>query len=229
MRLGDLPKVTQKVAKCVLICHDFSIPFSMTVHCQICFLKWTFFIPWKSGLRYYLVMICVFKEINYWFIFSFIYPISLYISHICNFKKTPCVSLWLLTQIAQVDWAPVLVKEKDEGTWNLKSYKLILSAFFFMLWFNKRQLSSVCIQFSSVAQSCTTLCNPVNRSTLGLPVRHQLPEFTQTRVHPIGDAIQPSHPLLSPSPPAPNPSQHQSLFQWVNSSQELAKVLEFQL
>ena len=63
----------------------------------------------------------------------------------------------------------------------------------------------------------------------GLPVHHQLPEFTQTHVHRIRDAIQPSHPLSSPSPPAPNPSQHQSLFQWVNSSHEVAKVLEFQL
>ena len=61
------------------------------------------------------------------------------------------------------------------------------------------------------------------------PCQHQLPEFTQTHVHRVGDAIQPSHPLLSPSPPAPNPSQHQSLFQWVNSSHEVAKVLEFQL
>ena len=60
-------------------------------------------------------------------------------------------------------------------------------------------------------------------------VHHQLPEFTQTHVHWVGDAIQPSHPLLSPSPPVPNPSQHQSLFPWVNSSHELAKVLEFQL
>ena len=68
-------------------------------------------------------------------------------------------------------------------------------------------------QFSSVAQSCLTLCDPMNRSTPGLPVHHQLPEFTQTHVHPVGDAIQPSHPLSSPSPPAPNPSQHQSLFQ----------------
>ena len=68
----------------------------------------------------------------------------------------------------------------------------------------------------------------MNRSTLGLPVHHQLPEFTQTHVHWVSDAIQPSHPLLSPSP-APNPSQHQSLFQWVNSSHEVAKVLEFQL
>ena len=66
-------------------------------------------------------------------------------------------------------------------------------------------------QFSSVAQSCPTLCDPMNRSTPGLPVHHQLPEFTQTHVHRVGDAIQPSHPLLSPFPPATNPSQHQSL------------------
>ena len=69
------------------------------------------------------------------------------------------------------------------------------------------------VQFSSVAQSCPTLCDPMNRSTPGLPVPHQLAEFTQTHVHRVGDAIQPSHPLSSPSPPAPNPSQHQSLFQ----------------
>ena len=69
------------------------------------------------------------------------------------------------------------------------------------------------IQFSSVTQSCLTFCNPMNRSTPGLPVHHQLLEFTQTHIRPVGDAIQPSHPLSSPSPPAPNPSQHQSLFQ----------------
>ena len=85
------------------------------------------------------------------------------------------------------------------------------------------------VQFSSVAQSCLTHCDPMNRSTPSLPVHHQLPESTQTRVHWVGDAIQPSHPLSSPSPPAPNPSQHQSLFQWVGSSHEVAKVLEFQL
>ena len=66
------------------------------------------------------------------------------------------------------------------------------------------------VQFSSVAQLCLTLCNPMNRSTPGLPVHHQLPEFTQTHVHRVSDAIQPSHPLSSPSPPAPNPSQHWS-------------------
>ena len=85
------------------------------------------------------------------------------------------------------------------------------------------------VQLSSVAQSCPTLCDPMNPSTPGLPVHHQLPEFTQTHVHRVSDAIQPSHPLSSPSPPAPNPSQHQGLFQWVNSSHEVAKVLEFQL
>jgi len=88
---------------------------------------------------------------------------------------------------------------------------------------------AVSIKFSSVAQSCPTLCNPMNCSTPGLPVHHQLPEFTKTHVHRVSDAIQPSHPLSFPSPPAPNPSQHQSLFQWVNSSNEVAKVLEFQL
>ena len=85
------------------------------------------------------------------------------------------------------------------------------------------------VQFSSVAQSCPTLCDPMNHSTPGLPVHHQFLEFTQTHVHRVSDTIQPSHPLSSPFPPAPNPSQHQRLFQWVNSSPEVAKVLEFQL
>ena len=84
-------------------------------------------------------------------------------------------------------------------------------------------------QFTSVAQSCLTLCDPMNLSTPGLPVHRHLLEFTQTCVHWVSDAIQPSHPLLSPSSPAHNPSQHQSLFQWVNSSHEVTKVLEFQL
>ena len=84
------------------------------------------------------------------------------------------------------------------------------------------------LQFSSVTQSCPTLCDPMNRSTPGLPVHHPLLEFTQTHVHGVNDAIQPSHPLSSPSPPAPNPSQHQSLFQQVNSWHEMAKVLKFQ-
>ena len=81
------------------------------------------------------------------------------------------------------------------------------------------------VQFSSVARSCPTLCDPMNGSTPGLPVPHQLLEFSQTHVHRVGDAIQPSHPQSSPSPPAPNPSQHQSLLRWVNSLHEVAKVL----
>ena len=85
------------------------------------------------------------------------------------------------------------------------------------------------VWFSSVAQSCPTLCNPMNCSMPGLPVHHQLPEFTQTHIHLVGDAIQPFQPLSSPSPPASNPSQPQNLFQLVNALHEVAKVLEFQL
>ena len=81
------------------------------------------------------------------------------------------------------------------------------------------------IQFSSVAQSCWTLCDTMDFSTSGFPVHQQLPEFTQTHVHRVGDTIQPSHPLSSPSPPALNLSQHQGLFQWVSSSHQMAKVL----
>ena len=98
---------------------------------------------------------------------------------------------------------------------------------FLCLFFN--QTVKLSAQFSSVAQLCPTLCDPVNRSTPGLPVHHHLLEFTQTHVCRVGDAILPSHLLSSPFPPAPNPSQRQSLFQWVISSHEVAKVLEFQL
>ena len=77
---------------------------------------------------------------------------------------------------------------------------------------NAKEWSSS-VQFSSVAQSCPTLCDPMNRSTPGLSVHHQPPGFTQTHGHRVSDGIQPSHPLSSPSPPAPSPSQHQSLFQ----------------
>ena len=88
---------------------------------------------------------------------------------------------------------------------------LLLTLGFFISSFSSCFRCSV--QFSSVAQSCPTLCDPMNCSTPGLPIHHQLPEFTQTHVHQVSNAIQPSHPLSFPSPPAPNPSQHQSLFQ----------------
>ena len=111
--------------------------------------------------------------------------------------------------------------------WKLPSSFRTLTYYFcaFQLNFN----SIRCFQFSSVAESCPTLCDPMNQSMPGLPVHHQLPESTQTHVHWVSDAIQPSHPLSSPSPLAPNSSQHHSLFQWVNSLHEVAKVLEFQL
>ena len=93
--------------------------------------------------------------------------------------------------------------------------------------FNFKKPRSIFPKFSSDAQSCLTLCDPMNRSTPGLPVHYQLLESTQTHVHRIGDAIQPSHPLLSLSPPALNLSSHQGLFKWVGSSHQVAKVLEF--
>ena len=91
---------------------------------------------------------------------------------------------------------------------------------------------AVSIQFSSVVQSCPTLCDPMNCSTPGLPVHHQLPEFTQTHIHRVGDAIRPSHPLSSPSPPAPNPSQHESfpvsqLFAWGGQSTGVSALASF--
>ena len=92
-----------------------------------------------------------------------------------------------------------------------------------------KQWQTVFFQFSSIAQSCPTLCDPRNHSTPGLPVLHQLPESAQTHVHRISDAIQPSHPLSSPSPPALNLFQYQGLFKWVSSPHQVAKVLEFQL
>ena len=85
------------------------------------------------------------------------------------------------------------------------------------------------VQFISVAQSCPTLCNPMDCSMPGFPVHHQLPEFIQIHVHWVSDAIEPSHPLLSPSPPAFNHAQHQGLSKWVSSSHQVAKELEFQL
>ena len=93
----------------------------------------------------------------------------------------------------------------------------------------RSQLRNILIQFSSVAQSCPTLCHPMNCSTPGFPVHHHLLEPVETQVHQVSDAIPPSHPLSSPSPLALNICQHQGLFQWVSSSHQVAKVLEFQL
>ena len=84
-------------------------------------------------------------------------------------------------------------------------------------------------QFSSVVQSCLTLCNPMSCSMLGFPVHHQLPELAQTHVHRVGYAIQPSHPLLYPFPPSFNLSQHQGHFQWVSTSHQVAEVMKYQV
>ena len=105
--------------------------------------------------------------------------------------------------------------------------KLDLGDFIYITqWENKVwALFYVSVQFSSVAQSCPALYDPMICNTPGLPVYHQFPEFTQTHAHRVGDAIQPSHPLRwSPYPPVPNPSQRQGLFQWVNSLHEVAKA-----
>ena len=99
----------------------------------------------------------------------------------------------------------------------------------FWIEYNRSVMESISQSVSSVAQSFPTLCDPMNHSTPGLPVHHQLPEFIQTHVHQVGDAIQPSHPLSSPSPPAFNLSQHQGLFKWVGSSYQVSRVLELQL
>ena len=93
----------------------------------------------------------------------------------------------------------------------------------------RKSVSVFIVQFSSVTQSCPTLCDSMNLSKPSLPVPHQLPKSTPTHVHCVGDAIQPSHLLWSPSPPALNLSQHQDLFKWVSSSHLVAKVWEFQL
>ena len=106
------------------------------------------------------------------------------------------------------------------------SYQLKFCLFFKIIFKFNTFLNSL-FQFSSVTQSCLTLCDPMNHSTPGLPVHHQLPESTQTHVHCVGDAIQPSYLLSSPSPPTLNLSQYQSLFKGVSSPHLVAKVLEF--
>ena len=124
----------------------------------------------------------------------------------------------------QEGWWKQLLKYHQMYTWTSTKYILNYHSFnIFALYYSFK------FKFSSVAQSCPTLCNPLNRSTPGLPVHYRLLEFAQTHVHWVGDAIQPSHPLLSPAPPLLNLSQHQGLFKWVSSSHEVAKGLEFQL
>ena len=151
------------------------------------------------------------------------------------FKNIFLASYWILCHL----------KSQRHFELNILMHQLIASTLFLLnpfykiLFFkedNMRYLSGLVlylmhipIQFSSVAQSCPSLWNPMNHSTPGLPVHHQLPESTQTHVHRVGDAVQPSHPLSFPSPPALNLSKPQGLFKWVSSSHQVAKVLELQL
>jgi len=131
-----------------------------------------------------------------------------------------------------------LYKQKFENSYDLETAGQLKSPMYHgttwhvtihqWLWLNLHW-RKVSVQFSSVSHSCLTLCDSLDCSTPGLPVHHQLPEFTQTHVHSVGDAIQPSYPLTSTSPPTFNLSQHQGLFQWVSSSHQVAKVLDFQL
>ena len=135
-------------------------------------------------------------------------PVTLTTIHKGNCNMLPRESI--LSQLGKKSGVP----KEDKGVWGSQGERVWNSqggrkdkCFF------STYLSKDTVQLSSVAQSYPTLCDPMNHSTPGLPVHHHLPEFTQTNVHCVRDAIQPSHPLSSPSPPALNPSQHQSLFQ----------------
>ena len=136
----------------------------------------------------------------------------------------PGSSVHGILQASILEWVAIpSSRDSQPRDWTQISH---IAGGFFTLWATREALiiyilqqlfHFIVVRFSSVTQSCSTLCDPMNCSTPGLPLLHHLPEFTQTHVHQVRDAIQPSHPRLSPSPPAPNPSQHQSLFQWVNS------------
>ena len=137
--------------------------------------------------------------------------------------KFACYSRCFLTSYFSI---PVPYNEK--GTfWGVSSKRSCRSSVIINVCL--RHILSRSQSVSSVTQSCLTLSNPIYCSTPGFPVHPQLPEFTQTHLHWVGDAIQPSHPLSSPSPPTFNLSQHQGLFKWVSSLHQVAKVLEFQL
>ena len=135
-------------------------------------------------------------------------------------QRKNCLILWIWRWLLEDNGWNCICKESERLDHFLETLNLMKSVCIF-------QFSSV--HFISVTQSSLTLCDPMNRSMPGLPVHYQLPESTKTHVYRVGDAIQPSHPLSSPSPPALNPSQHQGLFKWVSSSHQVAKVLEFQL
>ena len=154
-------------------------------------------------------------------LFLKVYFISLYSSHI----RTSLVALMvknLPTMQGELSSVPGLGRSPGEGNGNPLQYSCLENSMDRGAW-------RTTVSVSSVACSCPALCNPMNYSIPGFPVHHQLPGFTQTHVHRIGDAIQPSHPLSSTSLPTFTLSQHQGLFQGIGSSYQVAKLLEFQL
>ena len=160
-----------------------------------------------------------------YFVYEFIDIVSLD-SSIVLLTTVPSSQCSLKRSLPHYYWFFALFLQKSHG----KNSALAPSSslvFWLKIMENYQRNSSV--QFSSVTQSCLTVCDPMNCNTPGFPVHHLLPELVQTYVHWAGDAIQPSHPLSSPSPPALNLSQHQGLFQWVSFSNQVAKLLEFQL
>ena len=150
-----------------------------------------------------------------------------------NYFSIPSIKLPVVKKELPLERTRSTDLEATEGSQSLSWFKRPLISTKCVNWDKRLQLdlwtAELQHQFSSVAQLCPTLCDPMNRSTPGLPVHHQLLEFTQTHVHRVSDAIQPSHPLSSPSPPTLNLSQHQGLFKWVSSSHQVTKVVEFQL
>ena len=140
--------------------------------------------------------------------------------------KAPSLRTYLLVQEF------LLPKLHFQGPWKLHradDWTPLALSFFIFKTCTEKSAERIQKSFRSVAQSCPTLCDPMDCSMPGLPVHHQLQGFTQTHVHWVGDAIQPLHLLSSPSPPALNLSQHRGFFQWVSSLHQMAKVLEFQL
>ena len=135
---------------------------------------------------------------------------------------------WLITETSKTSFS-LHYCLSDFYKYKLLSYYSIWERYLFNFSIKNWHGAASLVQFSSVTQSCLSLWDPIDCSTPGLPVHHQLSEFTQTHVHWVSDAIQPPHPLLSPSPPTFNLSQHQGLFKWVSPLHQVAKVLEFQL
>ena len=166
------------------------------------------------------------------------FPVVMYRCERWTIKKaerwrSDAFKLWCWRRLVRVPWTArrsnQSILKGINPEYSLKGRMLKLKLQYFGHLLQGASSLKKMLQFSSVAQLFPTPCDPMNCSTLGLPVHHQLPEPTQTHVHWVGDAIQPSHPLSSPSPPAFNLSQHQGLFKWVSSLHHVAKVLEFQL